>query len=137
MYMKQVSGTQWVPSQSLNGASADQRLEHKEYEQSKRTLFHIHPDLWKNLFTFLVVPNIHFKGLQYIFFIYIFCFWPFMAFIDRQAEDMIGKRERETGSDTQQRVSRTRIRCRASAHGARSTNRAKPRPYSTFLTRFR
>lgn len=56
MYMKQVSGTQWVPSQSLNGASADQRSKHKEYEQSKRTHFHIHPDLWKNLFNFLAVP---------------------------------------------------------------------------------
>ena len=33
----------------------------------------------------------------------LYIFWPFYGFIDRTAEDMTGNRDRERGSDTQQR----------------------------------
>ena len=59
----------------------------------------------------------------FFFFFFKVFFWPFYDFIDSTVEDMTGNREREGGSDTQQRDPGT--------WDTRSTNWAKWRPSSS------
>ena len=54
---------------------------------------------------------------------FFFFFWPFPGFIDRKAEECDrkqGKRRGVTRSQGTRAGSRTRLRCRASAHGSRT-----------------
>ena len=68
-----------------------------------------------------------------LFFLYIF-FLAFYGFIDRSAEDMTGnrERERERGSDTQQRDSNPGPLQSLGTWGTCSTNWAKWRPIPSF-----